>query len=144
MPSVFPHLEYNTGVKVAAGGYDGGLILTRRWDEVLAEDVYQHELQQSIPWGERKVFKLITGKEDPLEAEPTVRMQIANWFLLFYGEQVDPFGPEVTEVFDLLLQFSGRSRSGEDKHEDWQNTDVRIAWQRVLELLLCDPKIATY
>jgi hypothetical protein len=159
MPSTFPHLEYNTGVKVAAGGYDGGLILTRRWDvpptyllvferwaEVLAEDIYQRELRESIPWGERKVFKLITGKEDPLEAEPTVRMQIANWFLLFYGDQVDPFGPEVSEVFDLLLKFSGRDGEGEgDKtYSSGQNTDVRIAWQRILELMLTDPKIATY
>lgn len=156
-PRAFPTLEYNTGVKVAAGGYDGGLILTRRWDvaptymlvferwaEVLAEDIYQRELRESLPWGQRRVFKLITGKEDPLEAEPTVRMQIADWFFRFYGEQVDPFGPEVGEVFNLLLKFCGRGAEDGKTHSGSQNTDVRIAWQRVLELLLTDPRIATY
>ena len=156
-PEVFPHLEYNTGVKVAAGGYDGNLILKRRWTvtptfmlvlerwaEVLAEDIYRKELRKSVPWGERVVFKLITGKEDPIEAEPTIKRQIASWFLRFYGETVDPFGPEVQEIYDLLLVYSGRAPGDGESSEKHNETDVRVAWQHVLEILLCDPRIATY
>ncbi|MCA9415340.1 MAG: DUF1585 domain-containing protein [Candidatus Omnitrophica bacterium] len=156
-PEVFPHLEYNTGVKVAAGGYDGSLILKRRWTvtptfmlvlerwaEVLAEDIYRKELRNSVPWGERVVFKVITGKEDPIEAEPSIKRQIANWFLRFYGETVDPFGPEVQEIYDLLLTYSGRNQDQEKTDSQHVNTDVRVAWQHVLEVMLCDPRIATY
>ena len=154
-PETFPTLEYNTGIKVAMGGYDGNLILKRRWSvtptfllvletwaETLADDIYRKELRQSLSWDERRVFKVITGKEEPAEAEPMIRQQIATWFQQFYGESVDPFGPEVDEVYGLLLKFSGRD---EDKtHSSSGNTDIRVAWRMVLEILLSDPRIATY
>jgi hypothetical protein len=154
-PETFPALEYNTGIKVAMGGYDGNLVLKRRWTvtptfllvletwaETLADDVYQKELRRSVPWNERRVFKIVTGKEEPSEAEPMIRQQIAGWFQEFYGETVDPFGPEVNEVYNLLLKFSGREK--DKTHSSSGNTDIRVAWRMVLELLLSDPRIATY
>jgi len=113
---------------------------TRTLGGVLSDDVYDRELRGSLPWGDRRVFKVITGKEDPIEAEPQVKRQIASWFLRFYGTEVDPFGTEVQEVFDLLLQFSGRGPgSSRETH-----TDIRTAWRLILEIMLCDPRIATY
>lgn len=154
LPDAFPTLEYAVGVKTAMGGYDGVLRRERRWTvtptfllvletwaEVLAGDIYNKELRKSVPWGERHAFKLITGKEDPIEAEPTVKQQIASWWFRFYGETVDPFGPEVQELYDLLLEFCGR---GAKTYSSSTNTDVRVAWRMILELMLSDPRTATY
>ncbi|MCA9411200.1 MAG: DUF1585 domain-containing protein [Candidatus Omnitrophica bacterium] len=152
MPAPFPHLEYNTDVKIAAGGYDGERVLERRWDvpptyllvlerwaEVLAEDILDHELGESVHWSQRKVFTLITGRENPYEAEPMIRNQIADWFKRFYAEEVDPWSPEVDDVFGVFL--TAREAARED-FGDWYNTEV--AWSHVLGMLLSDPRIALY
>lgn len=151
-PRVFATLEYNTAVKVAAGGYDGGLVLERRWSvpptyllvlerwaEVMAQDIYNRELDASLPWGQRRVFKIVTGKENPREAEPMVRRQIAEWFTQFYAETVDPFGPEVSELYAFLLRGEAEARA---QYGSWRS--LQIAWQHLLELMLSDLRIALY
>ena len=147
-PGGFPHLEYNEDVKVAAGGYGGDQIIARRWDvpptyllvverwaQVLADDILRRELSQSVPQAQRRVFTIGTGKEDPREAETIARLQIADWFLRFYGETVDPNGPEVDDVFGvLLLAF-------EELGHHWQ---IPIAWSHILAMMLSDLRIALY
>lgn len=147
----FGALEYNTGIKVAAGGYDGFLILERRWTvsptymlvlarwaEVLADDIYDRELRYSVPWSARRIFTRITGKEDPLEAEPAVRQQIADWFLRFYSEEVDPWSPAVDDAFGMLLLAWTESGSSPGSR------NIRAAWEQTLALLLSDPRVAMY
>lgn len=152
MPSPFPHLEYNTDVKIAAGGYDGQRILVRRWDvpptyllvlerwaEVLAEDILDRELGESVHWSQRTVFTHITGREHPNEGEPMIRRQIADWFDRFYGEEVDPWSPQVDDVFGVFLAAREAAR---ERFGTWFNTEV--AWSHVLGVMLSDPRIALY
>lgn len=152
LPREFPHLEYNSDIKVAAGGYDGKRILERRWSvpptymlvverwaEVMAEDILEHELGESVPWSQRRVFSLITGKEEPYEAEPAIRAQIVDWFKRFYCEEVSPSSPEVNDVFGVLLQAREQAKT---KFGNWFS--IEVAWSHVLGMMLSDPKIAIY
>jgi hypothetical protein len=151
-PDPFPHLHYNTDVKVAAGGYDGRQVMLRkwsvpptymlvleRWAEVLAEDVLERELGESVPWSQRRVFTMITGKENPIEAEPAIRHQIADWFKRFYGETVNPWGSEVDDVFGVLLYAQEQARR---MFGEWYS--IQVGWSHVLGMMLTDPKIAIY
>lgn len=152
MPGDFPHLEYNTDIKIAAGGYDGRRILERRWSvpptymlvierwaEVMAEDILERELGESVPWDQRRVFTLITGKEEPYEAEPAIRAQIVDWFKRFYCEDVSPAGGEVNDVFGVLLQAREHAKK---KFGNWFS--IEAAWCHVLGMMLSDPRIAIY
>jgi hypothetical protein len=152
MPEPFPHLEYNTDVKIAAGGYDGRVVIDRRWSvpptyllvlerwaEVIAEDVAERELGESVHWSQRTVFTLITGKEEPQEAEPAIRAQIADWFKRFYGETVDPWGADVDDVFGILLLARDENR---ERFGDWYS--IEVAWSHVLGTMLSDVRIALY
>lgn len=152
MPPPFPHLEYNTDVKVAAGGYDGRRILTRRfdvpptyllvlerWAEVIAEDALERELGESVPAGQRIVFTVITGKEEPVEAEPAIRSQVVDWFRRFYGEDVAPNSPEVDEVFGVLLLAREEAR---EMFGNWYS--IEVGWSHVLGMMLSDPRMAMY
>ncbi|NUN97663.1 MAG: DUF1585 domain-containing protein [Candidatus Omnitrophica bacterium] len=152
LPPVFPHLEYNTDIKVVAGGYDGRriterkwaipptyLLVLERWAEVLAEDVLQRELGESVHWAQRRVFTLVTGREDPREAEPAIRNQIADWFKRFYGETVDPWGPEVDDVFGVLLYAREQAR---EMFGDWYS--IEVGWSHVLGMMLSDIRMAIY
>jgi hypothetical protein len=152
LPRPFPHLEYNTDIKIAAGGYDGKGITERRWSvsptymlvlerwaKVLAEDVLERELGESVPWSQRTVFTLVTGKEEPTEAEPAIRNQIADWFKRFYNEDVDPWGPDVDDVFGVLLFARQEAR---EMFGNWYS--IEVGWSHVLGMMLTDPRIAIY
>ncbi|MCG3198689.1 MAG: hypothetical protein GHCLOJNM_03193 [bacterium] len=142
-----PSLEYDPEFKIPAGGYDGEVITKRsfaitpiylltyqRNAEALANAVYNAELTgNEPPVEERKVFTLISGREDPVANAAAVRAQIAHWFKRFYGESVSPDGPEATQIYNLLLDF--RADRG---------NNTRQGWRDVLALLLRDPKLYFY
>lgn len=142
-----PDLEYDPEFKIPAGGYDGEIIIKRKFAitpiylltfqrnaEAIADKVYRAELQGDTPPVEdRIVFSLITGRENPVENEAAIRQQLVRLHKRFYGQGLAADSAEITDVYQMLLQFRSN-----------QNNDVRRAWRDVLSMMLRDPRLYFY
>jgi len=141
-----PSLEYDPSYKIPAGGYDGQIIDKRshavtpmllltfqRHAEAIADDVYDFELRGDPSPGERRVFTLADGTEDPVQFKTLVKNQISRMCKRFYGEMVGPSSLEVGTLYDLLIEF--RNENG---------GSTTRAWRDLLSLMLRDPRIYFY
>ncbi len=141
-----PSLEFDPSYKIPAGGYDGQIIDKRshavtpmllltyqRHAEAIADDVYDFELQGNPAPGEKTVFTMATGKEDPVQFQTLVKTQLSQMCKRFYGEMVGPSSAEVGVLYDLLLEF--RTKNG---------GSTTRAWRDLLSLMLRDPRIYFY